>query len=187
MLALYRIVNNFGTQVVAAYSVAGRIDGLAMVPSMILGQALSSFVGQNLGAGKTERVKRGLLATLVLSIVISLSVTLVVILFKRQLMGLFTNTESVIEVGSQYLVVVSSCYIIFSVMFALNGVMRGAGDTLIPMFITLFSLWIIRVPFASALSKNMGEIGIWLAVPLAWSVGTIFSYIYYRSGNWKKR
>lgn len=187
MLALYRIVNNFGTQVVAAYSVAGRIDGLAMVPSMILGQALSSFVGQNLGAGKIERVKRGLLATMVLSIVISLSVTLVVILFKRQLMGLFTNTESVIEVGSQYLVVVSSCYIIFSVMFALNGVMRGAGDTLIPMFITLFSLWIIRVPFAAALSKNMGEIGIWLAVPLAWSVGTIFSYIYYRSGNWKKK
>jgi putative MATE family efflux protein len=187
MIALYRIVNNFGTDVVAAYSVAGRIDGLAMVPSMIFGQALSTFVGQNLGAGKTDRVKRGLLSTLFFSIIISLSVALGVIIFREQLMMLFTQTEVVIAIGSEYLLVVSSCYIIFSLMFALNGVMRGAGDTLVPMFITLFSLWVIRVPFAAILSKEYGEIGIWLAVPLAWSVGAIFSFIYYRTGNWKKK
>lgn len=187
MIALYRIVNNFGTDVVAAYSVAGRIDGLAMIPSMIFGQALSSFVGQNLGAGKYERVKRGLKATLYYSVIISVLVTILVAFLKYNLMRLFTETEAIVEIGAQYLLIVSSCYIIFSLMFSLNGVMRGAGDTLVPMFITLFSLWIIRVPFAAILSTKYGEIGIWFSVPLAWSVGTIFSFIYYRTGNWKKK
>lgn len=187
MIALYRIVNEFGTDVVAAYSVAGRIDGLAMVPAMIFGQALSSFVGQNLGAGKTDRVKRGLRETLIFSVIISVIVTIIVLLFKYQLMRLFTDTEAIAQIGSQYLLIVSSCYIIFAIMFALNGVMRGAGDTLVPMFITLFSLWVIRVPFAAVLSSKYGEIGIWLAVPLAWSVGTVFSFIYYKTGNWKKK
>lgn len=187
MIALYRIVNNFGTDVIAAYSVAGRIDGLAMIPSMIFGQALGTFVGQNLGAGKYERVKRGLKATLFYSVIISILVTIVVAFFKYNLMRLFTDTEAIVEIGAQYLLIVSSCYIIFSLMFSLNGVMRGAGDTLVPMFITLFSLWIIRVPFAAILSTKYGEIGIWISVPLAWSVGTIFSFIYYRTGNWKKK
>lgn len=187
MIALYRIVNGFGTDVIAAYSVAGRIDGLAMVPAMIFGQALSSFVGQNLGAGRTDRVKNGLRATLLSSIMVSIIVTIIVIIFKYPLMLLFSDTQAIAQIGAEYLLVVSSCYIIFAIMFALNGVMRGAGDTLVPMFITLFSLWVIRVPFAAILSKKYGEIGIWIAVPLAWSVGTICSYIYYRTGNWKKK
>jgi putative MATE family efflux protein len=187
MIALYRIVNDFGTNVITAYSIATRIDGLAMLPSMILGQALSSFVGQNLGAGKIDRVKRGLSATILISVIISVVVTLFVILFKFKLMLLFTKTEAVAEIGVKYLIIVSSAYILFSIMFALNGVMRGAGDTLIPMFITLFSLWVIRVPFAAILSKHYNEEGIWMAVPLAWAVGAISSYIYYRTGNWKKK
>ena len=187
MIALYRIVNNFGTDVVAAYSVAGRIDGLAMIPSMIFGQALSAFVGQNLGAGKPDRVRRGLKATLLYSVLISIAVTIIVLLLKIPLMKLFTDTDTVIEIGAQYLTVVSSCYVIFSIMFALNGVMRGAGDTLVPMFITLFSLWVIRVPFAAVLSERFNELGIWFAVPLAWSVGTVLSFIYYRMGKWKKK
>jgi putative MATE family efflux protein len=187
MIALYRIVNKFDTEVIAAYSVAGRIDGLAMIPSMILGQALSAFVGQNLGAGKIERVKKGLMATLSISIVISILVTIVVVLLRRQLMYLFTTNSAVVDIGEKYLIIVSSCYIIFSVMFSLNGVMRGAGDTLIPMFITLLSLWVIRVPFAAILSTRFEEIGVWMAVPIAWCVGAIFSFLYYRTGKWKKK
>lgn len=187
MIALYRIVNNYGTNVIAAYSVAGRIDGLAMIPSMILGQALSTFVGQNIGAGKTERVKRGLTATLSVSVVISVLVTLIVVFFRRGFMFLFTKSPEVAAIGEGYLIIVSSCYVIFSIMFALNGVMRGAGDTLIPMFITLLSLWAIRVPFAAMLSTRYDETGIWMSVPIAWGAGAILSYIYYRTGNWKKK
>jgi putative MATE family efflux protein len=208
MMALIRIVNHFGTNVIAAYTVAGRIDGLAMLPAMNFGQALSTFVGQNIGAQKASRVRSGLLATLGMSTLVSLSITVIVILFRHPLMDLFTDDADVIAIGARYLVIVSSCYFIFSTMFSLNGVLRGAGDTIVPMFITLFSLWLIRIPIAALLSgrvagtfENLGldirlpailsgqlqEVGIWLSVPLAWLVGSVFSYFYYRTGNWKRK
>jgi len=208
MIALYSIVNLFDTDVIAAYSIAGRIDGLAMLPAMTFGQALSTFVGQNLGAGRTDRIKKGLIATLLMSLFLSVIVTTTVIFFRYGLMSIFTISTEVVKIGAGYLVIVSSAYIIFSIMFALNGVMRGAGDTLIPMFITLFSLWIIRIPFAATLSGRLydilinwgvdinlpeiltgrlGETGIWLSVPIAWACGAICSFFYYLSGNWKKK
>ncbi|HEX7411898.1 MAG TPA: MATE family efflux transporter, partial [Bacteroidales bacterium] len=137
MMALLRVVNNFGTNTLAAYSAAGRIDSLAGMPAMNFGAALSTFVGQNLGANKPERVKQGLNSTFIMSSLLAVATTLAVILFKRNLMSLFTSDPDVIEIGATYLVITSSFYIFFSSMFVIGGVMRGAGDTLIPMFITL--------------------------------------------------
>ena len=187
MMAILRVVNSFGTNTLAAYSAAGRIDSLASMPAMNFGAALSTFVGQNLGANKPERVKQGLISTFIMSSLLAVATTLAVILFKRNLMGLFTNDTEVIEIGATYLVIISSFYIFFSSMFVIGGVMRGAGDTLIPMFITLFSLWVIRIPLAYALSARMGVTGIWWAIPIAWFLGAVLSYLYYLRGNWKNK
>jgi putative MATE family efflux protein len=187
MLAVMRIVNDFGTDVIAAYSVAGRIDSLAGMPAMNFAVALSTFVGQNLGARKVERVKAGFRATFFMSTALALFTSIMVIIFPGTLMGLFSNDPSVIRIGSQYLVVVGSFYVFFSSMFVVGGVMRGAGDTLIPMFITLFSLWIIRIPLAWILSRHYGYAGIWWSIPLAWMIGASLSYLYYLKGNWKKK
>jgi Na+-driven multidrug efflux pump len=102
-------------------------------------------------------------------------------------MGIFTNDPNVIAIGTTYLVLVSSFYIIFSTMFVLNGVMRGAGDTLIPMFITLIALWFVRIPVSYFLSKEIGEVGIWWAIPIGWFLGMLLSWFYYLKGNWKKK
>jgi Na+-driven multidrug efflux pump len=179
-----------------------------MLPAMTFGQALATFVGQNIGAGKKERVRRGLRATIGLSLIVSLSITVLIIIFRFNLMSLFTKNHNVITIGSGYLIIVSSAYFIFSILFSLNGVLRGAGDTLIPMFITLFSLWIIRIPVAYILSGRLQdffnnrdimitlpeifngqlkETGIWLSVPIAWAMGSICSYLYYKTGRWKKK
>lgn len=187
MMALFGIVNTFGTDVIAAYSVAGRIDSIAALPAMNFSAALATFVGQNLGANKLSRVKGGFHATLLMSSIISLSVTIAVILFGEFLMGLFTPDQEVIRIGREYLVIVSSFYLILSALFTTGGVMRGAGDTLIPMFITLFSLWLIRIPLSYLLSKSMGETGIWWAVPIGWGLGFLISYSYYLTGRWKKK
>lgn len=187
MLALMSIVNTFGTNVIAAYSVAVRIDSLATMPAINLSVALATFVGQNLGANKVHRVKSGFNATLKMSSIISIAVTLLVILASSFLMKLFTNDPNVIAIGSEYLVIVSSSYLVFTAMFTINGVLRGAGDTLIPMFITLLSLWLIRIPGAYFLSDKLGETGIWWATPMAWVVGVVLSYLYYRSGRWKTK
>jgi putative MATE family efflux protein len=187
MMALMRVVNNFGTNTLAAYTAAGRIDSLAGMPAMNFGIALSTFVGQNLGAQKPQRVKQGLKSTFFMASALALATTLLVVLFRSSLMRLFTNDPYVIEIGSTYLVIISSFYIFFSSMFVIGGVMRGAGDTLVPMFITLFSLWIIRIPLAYLLSDKIGVTGIWWAIPIAWFLGAVLSYIYYLKGNWKKK
>ncbi len=187
IMALVRIVNNFDSDVLAAFTVASRIDALAAMPALNLASALSAFVGQNLGAQRIDRIKKGLRATLVMAWSISLVVMLTVIFFGDHIMRLFIDDANVIEHGTNYLVIVSSFYMIFSTMFVMHGVLRGAGDTLIPMFITLFSLWIIRIPFALFLSKHFGVNGIWWAIPIGWSMGLAGSLIYYFTGRWKSK
>ncbi|MBW6490503.1 MAG: MATE family efflux transporter [Lentimicrobium sp.] len=187
MLALLRIVNDFGTDTVAAYSVAGRIDGLAALPAMNFGQALSTYTGQNIGAKRISRVKEGLRATLKMSGLTAIVTSALIMIFRVQLMSLFTNDIGVIEIGARYLLIVSGFYLFFSTMFVVGGVMRGAGDTLIPMFITLFSLWLIRIPLAAILAKKMGVDGIWWAIPMAWFMGMTLSFFYYRIGKWKTK
>ena len=187
MLALFRIVNDFGTSTIAAYSVAGRIDSFASMPAMNFAAALGAFVGQNMGANRHDRVKTGLLATLRMTGIISIVISLVVILFGQQLMTFFSNDPQVVETGRTYLLIVGGFYIVFSSMFVINAVFRGSGDTLIPMFITLAALWVIRVPLSWWLSTIYGEIGIWWGIPAGWFAGMSLSLIYYFTGRWKTK
>ncbi|MEN8202051.1 MAG: MATE family efflux transporter [Bacteroidota bacterium] len=200
MMALMGIVNGFGTDVVAAFTAAGRLDSLAIIPSMVFSTALSTFVGQNIGAGKLDRVKRGLTRTMMMASGTAVGITLLIIAFKYPLMRLFTTDQNVINIGGDYLTIVTSFYLLFTGMFIYGGVMRGAGDTVVPMFLTLFSLWIIRIPAAVFLSKEsieifglsirgagMGEAGIWWSIPAGWAFGMILSYIYYKTGRWKTK
>jgi putative MATE family efflux protein len=186
-LALMGIVNKFGTNVIAGFSVASRLDALAMIPAMSFSQALSTFVGQNIGANKPERIRAGLIATLKMSGIVTIVTTIFVVFGGHILMSLFTNDSEVVRIGDQYLTIVSSFYIIFTLMFIFNGVTRGAGDTLIPMFFSLLSLWIIRIPMAWFLSGKIGASGIWWAIPAGWAIGMVLSYFYYKSGRWKKK
>jgi putative MATE family efflux protein len=187
MLAMYWLVNRFGTNATAAYSVVFRIDSFASMPAMNFAMALSAFVGQNLGARKPERVKRGLLSTFIMTAVISVTISLVGIFFAGPLMRLFTTDPEVIEIGKGYLQIVTGFYIVFSSMFVVGGVMRGAGDTFIPMVITFFALWVVRIPAGYYLSEIWGYFGIWWSVPIAWLIGLGLSYLYYLTGRWKKK
>jgi len=187
MMALVWIVNDFGTNVIAAYSVAARVNSLATLPAMNFASALATFVGQNLGAKRGYRVKAGYIATLKMSSVVSIVVTIGVLLFGNVIMGLFTEDPNVIQIGRQYLTIVGSFYLVFSAMFATSGVLRGAGATLIPMITTILSLWAIRIPGAYLLSQRFGEIGIWWAIPIGWFMGLLMAYAYYLTGRWKKK
>jgi putative MATE family efflux protein len=187
MMALMGIVNTFGTNVIAAYSVGQRIESFSSLFAMNFGMALSTFVGQNIGANKTERVKKGFSQTLIMANGITLIISAAVIIFGNELMGFFTSDPAVIEIGSRYLRIVSLFYLVFTSMFVVGGVMRGAGDTLVPMFITLFSLWVVRIPLALLLSRQMGETGIWWSIPIGWFSGLFLFYIYYLTGRWKTK
>ncbi len=187
MLAIFRIVNDFGTAAVAAYSVAVRIDSIAIMPAINFASALGTFVGQNMGAGKLNRVVGGLIATFRMTGVVSILISTVVIFFGANLMAFFTSDIEVIEIGKVYFQVVGSFYIVFAAMFVFTGVFRGSGDTLIPMFITLIALWLVRVPASLLFSKIFGVVGIWYGLPTGWIFGFVLSMIYYFKGNWKSK
>jgi len=187
MMALFGIVNKFGVKVIAAYSAALRLDSLAIMPSINLANALSTFTGQNLAAGKIERVRKGLLTTIKMSFAISITITVIFYLFGEKLMRLFTDDPQVVEYGKQYLIIVGSFYVLFSALFSVNAVMRGAGDVIYPMIFTLIALWVVRVPFAYFLSPVLEEKAVWWSAPAGWTVGLIMSVMYYRSGRWKKK
>jgi putative MATE family efflux protein len=186
-LALLGIVNKFGTDVIAGFSVASRLDALAIIPAMSFSQALSTFVGQNIGANKPERIKTGLIATIRMSGIVTIVTSLFIVFTGHILMSLFTYDPEVIRLGDQYLTIVSSFYLMFTFMFIYTGLMRGAGDALVPMFISLLSLWLIRIPLALILSGKIGAAGIWWSIPAGWFIGLVLSFIYYKSGRWKKK
>lgn len=187
MMGLQGMVNSYGTDTVAAYTAASKVDSFASMPIMNFGAAISTFVGQNLGANKPERVKNGYKATLIMSTIISLSVTIVVIVFRRPLLAMFNTDPDVISVGVRYLVIIPSFYAVISFMFITSGVIRGAGDTLIPMFISILTLWLIRLPIAFILSKKIGSDGLWWGTPAAWSIGAILTFAYFMQGKWKSK
>jgi len=186
MVAIFKLVNGFGTDVIAAYSVALRIDSFAIMPAMNFSMALSAFAGQNIGAKKYDRVKRGLRSTLFMSTSVALTISLVVIFFGDVFMGWFTPENVIIGIGHEYLQIVGAFYIVFASMFTIMSVFRGAGDTVVPMFITLIALWGIRIPLSWYLAIDYGELGIWYSIPLGWVFGLIASTAYYFTGRWKR-
>lgn len=187
MMAIYRIVGKFGTTITDAYSVVMRIDFFGMIPAMSFATALTAFTGQNVGAGKLERVKKGLIATVLMSGAVAIFISILVVTNAELLMSVFTPDPAIIKTGTEYLLIVSSFYIIFSVMFSLMGVYRGSGDTIFPMIMTFVTLWLIRVPLSEYLSGIYGETGIWYALPIAWMFGMTVSTIYYFTGKWKRK
>ncbi|MBO7540275.1 MAG: MATE family efflux transporter [Bacteroidales bacterium] len=186
-VALSAIVNGFGTVMVAAYSAAMRIDALATMPSLNFGQALSTFVGQNYGARKFDRVNKAFRQTMLITIVIALAMGLAFVLFGKPIMGFFTNEQAVIDEGYKFLLVCGPTYFLFAMMFTFTGLFRGAGYTLVPMIVSLVSLWVIRIPLAYWFSEEIGSIGVWIAIPAGWFVGMALSFVYYKIGRWKEK
>jgi len=186
MMALTRLVNGFGTDAMAAYTAAGRVDTFAVMPAMSLSAAMSTFVGQNIGAGKLERVRKGLRAALLISAGTSLATTLAVVAFGWHLIAMFNPDPAVVAIGARYLLIAGGFYVVFSSMFVVNGALRGAGDTMIPMLVTVLALWVIRVPVSTFLAARIGTDGIWWGAPVAWCAGLAFSAGYFATGRWKR-
>ena len=187
MMVVFAIVNQFGIQIIAAYSGALRLDGLAVLPAISLSAALSTFVGQNMGAAKISRIREGLYITLGLSVAISISIMVLFYFFGTELMLMFTDDRAVAAYGNDYLMITSSFYFALSVFFIFNAVMKGAGDVIIPLYITVISLWVIRIPFAYFLAPHWGVTAVWWSAPAGWVIGMILSYFYYRTGRWHSR
>jgi putative MATE family efflux protein len=188
-LVLTAFVNGFGDKVVAAYGAAGRTDNFSFLPAMTFSLAISSMAGQNLGARDITRAKEVARWGATISVLFAIPISIFVYLFADTLLRIFTTDSEVIRIGVSYLRIIAFTYIPFSAMFAYNGFLRGAGDTMQTMINTLLSLWVIRIPVAKILSMNhlLGINGVWIGFAIGPIAGFLLAYGYFRTGKWKNK
>ena len=188
-LVVSSIINSFGETVVAGFGAGSRLDHFAIMPFMSLGMSVSSLVGQNLGARKHERVHETVKWAFVISGAIAACMTLLFLLVPGPVLSIFTVDQQVLAVGVSYLRVLALSYIPWALTFAMTGVMRGAGDTVPAMLISVATLWFVRVPLARYLSTvpSLQQNGIWWAMVASASTSMLLSSAYYLGGRWKKR
>ena len=187
LIALLGIVNSFGTNTLTAYGAAGKIDTIITQAILTLSGALAAFCGQNIGAGRLDRVKKGVQFTMYTNIALGLLTFAAVYLFGNEMMRIFTKDIDVVAIGKEYLLIIGGFFIVHGALNVYNGALRGAGDTLFPMITSLVCLWLIRIPLAYYLSSWLGRNGIWWAIGLSITIGLIVTFVYYKIGFWKRR
>ena len=187
LIALLGIVNSFGTNTLTAYGAAGKIDTIITQAVLTLSGALAAFCGQNIGAGRLDRVKKGVQFTMYTNIALGLLTFAAVYLFGNEMMRIFTKDIDVVAIGKEYLLIIGGFFIVHGALNVYNGALRGAGDTLFPMITSLVCLWLIRIPLAYYLSSWLGRNGIWWAIGISITIGLIVTFVYYKIGFWKRR
>ena len=187
LIALLGIVNSFGTNTLTAYGAAGKIDTIITQAILTLSGALAAFCGQNIGAGRLDRVKKGVQFTMYTNIALGLLTFAAVYLFGNEMMRIFTKDIDVVAIGKEYLLIIGGFFIVHGALNVYNGALRGAGDTLFPMITSLVCLWLIRIPLAYYLSSWLGRNGIWWAIGISITIGLIVTFVYYKIGFLKRR
>lgn len=180
-------VNAFGATATSAFGAAARIESLVFMPAMSFGMAASALAGQNLGAGKPERVKDVFKWGIIMTSVVTLVLSGLIVAFPKLLLSMFVQETEVLDIGIGYLRIVGCFYIVFAIMFISNGIINGAGKTMATMIFTIVTLWVVRVPLSAILSKTGLQIsGIWISIDIGFTVGLIISLSYYFTGKWRK-
>ncbi len=183
ILMVQGLVNSFGTVIMAAFAAAVKIDSFAYMPVQDFGNAFSTFIAQNFGAGKLERIKQGMRSAFITAISFSLFVSVLVCVFARQLMEIFIDSSetAIIEAGVEYLWIEGSFYCGIGCLFLFYGLYRAVKMPEISIVLTVISLG-TRVALAYILSAipSIGVLGIWAAIPIGWILADIAGWLYYR-------
>ena len=194
-IVVQSLTNSFETAVITASIIVMRVDGFAMMPNFTFGTAMTTYAGQNIGAGKIDRVHEGTKAGMKLGLIVSTMLTILILLFGRILMSWFTNTQSIIDLGFHMMCILAVGYIAMSVTQGLSGVMRGAGDTMTPMWISFITTVVIRVPIAygiAFLTRSPEQPAgnpdcLYISLMISWVLGALITYFCYRRGKWKHK
>jgi putative MATE family efflux protein len=195
MILVQRLQNTFGPEVIATAIISMRVDGFAMMPNFSFGMAMTTFTGQNIGAKRIDRAHLGAKQGTLMAVSVATVMTLAVLIFGRSIMSLFTNTETIIDRGMHYIRILSVGFIGMAVIQSLSGVMRGAGDAITPMWISMLTAVLLRVPLSYLLVElsKTPELPagrpemMYYAMLITWLTGAITNFLAFRYGRWRKR
>ena len=182
------VINGFGSAAMAGYSASIKLNNLVITSFTTLGNGISNFTAQNLGAQKFERIRDGFRAGLKLVWVLCVPLVSLYLVAGKQLVYIFLDSPSgtAMEVGIEILRILAPFYFVVATKLVADGVLRGAG-MMNKFMIATFTDLILRVVLAIVLSVPLGTTGIWLAWPIGWTVATVFSVLFYKTGKWEEK
>ena len=195
MLVVQSLTNSFGEAVIACNAIVMRVDGFAMMPNFTFGQAMTTYTGQNVGAGRPDRVRAGAKQGTLMALGCAAALTLCILLFGRSLMAIFTSTASLVEMSYHMMSILAVGYIAMAITQSLSGVMRGAGDTMTPMWISIVTTVVLRVPIAYGIAYFTRSAdypvgrpeSVFISLLASWVLGALITLAAYRVGRWRKR
>ena len=186
MMVIQSFTNTFGYSVIAAGNAVMKVDGFAVMPMFSISSASTTFIGQNIGAGKMDRVKKGTLISIGLMIGVGGLLSILVMVFGPALLTLFTDDPAVLKVGGDLIGILGPFYWLMGVNFLLGGILRGTGDAVFPAIMSLVSMVAIRIPLAYFLAVRTGNYkGLYIAMVAGMAVGAAAYLTRYLSGKWK--
>lgn len=194
MIVVQSLTNSFGELVIACNVIVMRVDGFAMMPNFSFGSALTTFTGQNIGGQRLDRVEEGALTGTKIAVATATVITIFILLFGRYLINIFTDTAELVDLSMRMMRILAFGYVAMAVTQCLSGVMRGAGDTITPMWISLFTTVALRIPIAygiayvtrSELYPTGRPESIFISLLISWTLGALITFVYYRKGKWRK-
>ena len=194
-MVVQSLTNSMGEVVIACSVIVMRVDGFAMLPNLTFGQAMSVYTGQNVGAARFDRVHKGVKQGTALAFVFAAVITVILLFFGKYLFAIFTTTEALINLAVRMMRILAFGYLAVSITQSLGGVMRGAGDTMAPMWISLISTILLRVPIAyglayltrNAANPNGQPKALFFSLMISWTLGAVMSAITYARGKWKTK
>lgn len=195
MIVVQSLTNSFGEMVIACNVIVMRVDGFAMMPNFTFGNAMTTYAGQNIGAKKMDRVDKGTKDGTMIAVGVSTVITILILIFGKYLMGVFTDTSELVDLSMHMMRILAVGYIAMAVTQSLSGVMRGAGDTMTPMWISLITTVILRVPVAygiayltrSAAYPTGRPESTFISLLVSWTLGAIVTTVFFKRGKWRNK
>ena len=194
MMVVQSLTNSMGEMVIAANVIIMRVDGFAMMPNFSFGQAMSVYTGQNVGAGKFDRVQKGVRQGSLISQTFSITIVIILLFLGKFLFSIFTDTVQLIDLAERMMRIMAVGYIAVSITQVLGGVMRGCGNTVAPMWISIISTVLLRIPIAYAIAymtrsaefPHGHPFALSISLLVSWVMGMVFSVVVFRFGKTRK-
>ncbi|HBR28011.1 MAG TPA: MATE family efflux transporter [Firmicutes bacterium] len=195
MIVVQSLTNSFGEMVIACNVIVMRVDGFAMMPNFSFGAAMTTFTGQNFGANRLDRMDQGTKDGTKMAVAVSTVITIFLLFFGHHLMNVFTDTAELVDLSMRMMRILAVGYIAVAVTQSLSGVMRGVGDTVTPMWISLFTVVALRIPIAygiayltrsEAYPTGRPE-STYVSLLLSWTLGAFITLLCYQKGTWRKK
>ncbi len=178
-------VNVYGASAMAGFAAYMKIDGFNILPVSSISMAATTFVGQNYGANRLDRIKKGMWVTLAVGIIYTICTGVILLLFQQPIMHLFTSDETVVAFGCTAMHWFCPFYFLLSILHGLAGVVRGTGASVPPMVVLLVSLCLFRIVWLLAILPLFGSIeGVFILYPVSWALGAALMAMYTWKGHW---